>query len=51
MTNLFGQMYRDSTVWLFDTNDLFNRVLDDPTAYSISEGISNTDDYCAPYAR
>ncbi|KAL8816386.1 MAG: hypothetical protein Q9191_008341, partial [Dirinaria sp. TL-2023a] len=51
MTNMFRVMYPDSTVWLFDTNDLFNRVLDNPDSYRISSIISYTDRFCAPYAQ
>ena len=51
MTNVFRSLYPDSNIWLFDTNTLFNRVLDDTATYSISSIISNTSGYCEPYGR
>lgn len=51
MTGVFRQLYPDATVWLFDTNTLFNRVLDDAAAYPLTSAISETKRYCPPYAR
>ncbi len=50
MTGVFRQLYPDATVWLFDTNTLFNRVLDNAASYPISSAISETKRYCPPYA-
>lgn len=49
MTGVFQQLYPEAKVWLFDTNTIFNRVLDDPKSYLLSAGIVNTTDDCAPY--
>lgn len=51
MTGVFRQLYPEATVWLFDTNTLFNRVLDNAASYPVTSAISETKRYCPPYAR
>ena len=51
MTNIFRQLYPDSKIWLFDTNSLFNKVLDNPDSYEVSSIINNTKYFCEPYGR
>jgi len=51
MTGVFRQLYPDATVWLFDANTLFNRVLDNAASFPITSAIQQTQRYCPPYAR
>ncbi len=51
MTGVFRQLYPEATVWLFDNNTLFNRVLDNAASYPVTSAISETKRYCPPYVR
>ena len=51
MVRILQQLYPSANVWLFDTNTLFNRVLDDPSTYRLSSQIRNTTAACGPYAQ
>ncbi|KAL9112294.1 MAG: hypothetical protein Q9227_003412 [Pyrenula ochraceoflavens] len=48
-TTRLRQQHRDSTVFLFDTNALFNTVLDDPRRFAETAGYKNTTGYCEAY--
>lgn len=39
----------DTTVFSFDTNYLFTRVIDDPSQFQETAGYRNTTDYCEAY--
>lgn len=41
--------YGDVTSFLFDTNKVFNQVLDDPCSYHQTCAYKNTTDYCVSY--
>lgn len=41
--------YRDTTSFLFDTNAIFNQVLDDPCSHPETCPYKNTTDYCPAY--
>lgn len=41
--------YHDATSFLFDTNAIFNQVLDDPCSYAQTCPYKNTTTYCAAY--
>ncbi|CAK3950086.1 carbohydrate esterase family 16 [Lecanosticta acicola] len=41
--------YQDATTFVFDTNKLFNQVLDDPCSYEATCAYKDTSDYCASY--
>lgn len=51
MTQTFRALHPKANVWLFDTNTLFNRVLDNPAIFNATAGIKNTNGYCVPYAK
>ncbi|KAL6721295.1 hypothetical protein ACLMJK_000397 [Lecanora helva] len=44
-----GVRHSDTTSFLFDTNFLFTRVLDDPTQFAETAGLRNTTEYCVAY--
>ncbi|KAI1435427.1 hypothetical protein GGR50DRAFT_694123 [Xylaria sp. CBS 124048] len=39
----------DTNVWVYDSNTVFNQILDDPTSFPQTAGLKNTTDYCAAY--
>ena len=41
----------DATVFQFNTEDLFSRVLDNPRQFPETAGYQNTTDYCVAYQR
>lgn len=43
--------HADSTVFYFDTNLLFTRVLDHPSSYTQTEGYRNTNSFCVSYEK
>ena len=45
-----GLRHPDTTSFLFDTNFLFTRVLDDPGQFMETADLRNTTDYCEAYA-
>ena len=51
MTQTLRALHPDATVWLFDTDTLFNCVLDNPAIFNATAGIKNTKGYCIPYAK
>jgi len=42
-------MYDDTTVFYFDTNTLFNQVIDDPKSFKQTAGYKDTADRCQEY--
>ena len=46
-----GTRNPDTTLFLFDTNWLFTRVLDDPQQFVETAGYLNTTSYCPAYAQ
>jgi len=42
-------MYDDTTVFHFDTNTLFNQVIDDPKSFKQTAGYKDTADRCQEY--
>lgn len=41
----------DTTLFTFDTNFLFTKVLDDPSQFGETAGYLNTTGYCAAYGK
>jgi len=48
MTGVFRQLYPDATVWLFDANTLFNRVLDNAASFLSPQLFSKRRDIVRP---
>ena len=51
MVKVLRALYPHANVWLFDTNTLFHRVLDNPSRYRTTAIIQNTTNVCGPYAQ
>ncbi len=51
MAGVFRQLYPAATVWLFDVNAVFNRVLDGPGSYPLTSEIQKVDRYCPGYEK
>ena len=49
LANNLTHTYSDSTAFLFDTNAIFNQVLDDPCSHPQTCPYKNTTDYCVAY--
>lgn len=49
-TNL-ATTHKDTTVFYFDTNTLFNQVLDDPKRFPETSGYKNVTNYCVAYEK
>ena len=43
--------HTDTTLFTFDTNFLFTRVLDDPSQFGETAGYLNTTNYCEAYEK
>ena len=43
--------HADTTLFTFDTNFLFTRVLDDPSQFGETAGYLNTTNYCSAYEK
>ncbi|KAI1490314.1 hypothetical protein F5X96DRAFT_679194 [Biscogniauxia mediterranea] len=41
--------HSETNVWVYDANESFGAVMDDPGAYEATAGLKNTTDYCAAY--
>lgn len=46
---LFGSTYPETSIFLFDTHNLFNRILDAPADFGPTRHLSNLKDQCDEY--
>jgi hypothetical protein len=50
MASNLTSTYTDATAFVFDTNGLFNNVLDNVSAYQQTMMLENTTGYCPSYS-